>query len=342
MEKHFNMYLKQYSVGNLHRMYHKKRPEISFDSDMQRGEVWSKAKSSLYIHSIFMDLTDYQSPFLVSKEVVDRKSTLDVLDGKQRGLTTLIRYIDNEYALSGVKEEPLIELNGEGYNINGKRFKQLPEDLQAKLLDCTINVAVMENATPEIKAMVFRRFNSGKPMNKFDLARSYKLDMSDITELSKHEIFEAMFSDKALKKLPQHEIVVKTYEAMFEEEPNFSAANINNLMKDLTMTPDQIEQISETYDKLFKAYKFIYADNEEIAKKLFDKTNLFSYIRYVDRFETEKKLSEWLTKFFADLPEDYANASIGHTTDAASVKTRMLAVKRSMDEFLGESQMTLV
>ena len=118
-----------WSVNSFKKRFEK--GEINFDNPIQRGIVWNKVMSSLYIHSLLYDVLVYQKPFLVSK----KENGVDILDGKQRG-TSLIKFINNEFALTGLQKEPSIILRGEPYNINGKYFKQLEEDLQYNQTPC--------------------------------------------------------------------------------------------------------------------------------------------------------------------------------------------------------------
>ena len=202
----YRAFKEQWSVNIFVKRYEK--GEINFDNPIQRGIVWNKVMSSLYIHSLLYDILVYQKPFLVSK----KENGVDILDGKQRG-TTLIKYVNNEFALTGLQNEPSIMVDGKPYQINGKFFKQLPDELQWKILDFSIDIAKLENAPVEIETLFFNRSNGGKAMAKIDLARSKNRSIEVVKEIAQHEIFKVMFSDKQLIKLPQDEIVVKTWQA---------------------------------------------------------------------------------------------------------------------------------
>lgn len=316
-----------WSVNSFKKRYEK--GEINFDNPIQRGLVWNKHMSSLYIHSLLYDILIYQKPFLVSK----KENGWDVLDGKQRG-TTLIKYINNEYALTGLQKEPLITVNGEPYNINGKFFKQLPEELQWKILDFQIDLAKLENAPVEIEALFFNRSNGGKAMAKVDLARSKNRSISTVKEIAEHEIFKAMFSAKALLKLPQDEIIVKTWQALNETDPDYSAKHFNDLMEELEITDEDKQQIISVYDKILGAYKTVLVTDKETATNIMKKTHFLTYAAFADRFETEKELAEWLLSFYKEMPADYAEASSKQTTNVKNINIRTEIVKKSVEEFL--------
>ena len=262
------MYQKGLSVKSLYNMYNEDVPEVDFTDDMQRGEVWSNTRKSLYIHSILLKITDAQSPFIAGvRELPNGNTLLKIFDGKQRG-TTLIHYINGDFALTGLTNEPDIYLNGEPVKLQGKRFKQLPQKLQSWILDTTLNISIMENATPEQEALIFRRLNNGKSMSRFDIARSYKKGMEDIRELTNHELFNVMLSSHERKALKQQEVIVKSWVALFEEEPNLTPAHINEVMKMLSIGTDEQEELKTSYDFIFETYKIlnIKKENSEAVK----------------------------------------------------------------------------
>ena len=322
-----------WSVNSFKKRFEK--GEINFDNPIQRGIVWNKIMSSLYIHSLLYDVLVYQKPFLVSKKA----NGVDILDAKQRG-TTLIKYVNNEFALTGLQKEPSIILRGEPYNINGKYFKQLDEDLQMKILDFQIDMAILENAPVEIEALFFNRSNGGRAMAKIDLARSKNRSIDVVKEIAQHEIFNAMFSDKALQKLPQDEIVVKTWQALNETDPDYSSKHFNDLMEGLEITDENKQQIISVYDKVFEAYKKVLIKDKETANLTMKKTHFLTYITFVEQFETADKLAEWLTSFYGNMPTEYVGASKQQTTSNKNTTARMNCVRHSIDKFLGNGQLT--
>lgn len=323
----YRAFKEQWSVNTFVKRYEK--GEINFNNPIQRGIVWNKVMSSLYIHSLLYDILVYQKPFLVSK----KENGWDVLDGKQRG-TSLIKYINNEYALTGLQSEPLIMVNGEPYQINGKRFKQLPDELQWKILDFSIDIAKLENAPVEIEALFFNRSNGGKAMAKIDLARSKNKSIDTVKEVAQHEIFKAMFSDKALQKLPQDEIVVKTWQALNETDPDYSAKHFNDLMEELEITDENKQQIISVYDKVFEAYKKVLINDKGIANLIMKKTHFLTYVAFVEQFESVDKLAEWLMLFYRNMPTEYIEASKQQTTSNKNTTTRINIVKESVEKFL--------
>lgn len=316
-----------WSVNSFCKRY--KRGEINFDNPIQRGVVWTRRDSSLYIHSLLYDILIYQKPFLISK----KENGWDVLDGKQRG-TTLIKYIDNEFPLMDIQNEPPITLNGEEISLNKRYFKYLPEELQMRILDFQIEIAMLEEAPVEIEALFFERSNSGKAMAKIDLARSRNRSIETVKEIAAHPIFNAMFSSSALKKLPQDEIIVKTWQSLNETEPDFSAKHFNSLMSELEITENDKQQIASIYDTILAAYKVVLIQDSDVASLMMKKTHMLSYISFVELFSDHKQLSEWILEFYSDMPDEYFDASNKQTTSLRNISKRMRIVKESIDKFL--------
>lgn len=327
----FRAFRDSWSVNSFVKRY--SRGEINFDNPIQRGVVWTRKDSSEYIFSLLFGILIYQKPFLISK----KDGSWDVLDGKQRG-TTLIKFVNNEFALQGLEERdekfPII-INGEKISLNKKRFKHLPEELQMKLLDFSIDIAMLENAIVDIEALFFESSNSGKAMAKVDLARSRNRSIETVKEIALHPIFKAMFSTKVLEKLPEDEIIVKTWQTLNETDPDFSSKHFNNLMSDLEITDDDKQQIEKIYDTVFAAYKLVLVQDTTLATMMLKKTHFLSYVSYTEMFDSAEKMAEWIKIFYSDIPTDYSEACLNRTAGTKNVGIRMNSVRKSIENFLG-------
>lgn len=327
MEKpKYRAFKDSWSVNSFVKRFNK--GEINFDNPIQRGVVWTRKDSSLYIHSLLYDILIYQKPFLISK----KEKGWDILDGKQRG-TTLIKFINNEFALSGLEKASPIIVDGEEVFLNRKKFKNLPEELQMKILDFQIEIAMLEDAPVAIEALFFERSNSGRAMTRIDLARSRNRSMDTIKAIGEHEIFKIMFP-RALEKLPQDEIVVKTWQALNETDPDYSAKHFQSLMQDLIISDEDTQQILSVYDKVLAAYKIVLISHSDVANIMLKKTHFLSYISSVEDFENVGQLAKWLIQFYTDMPTDYHDASSQRTTGAKNTKARLESVRESVEKFL--------
>ena len=91
-----------WSVRKLYTMYkNKEYKQIDFDIPTQRGIMWEISRRSLYIHSVLLGLHVFQSAIIVNAVKDEEGRTVyQVYDGKQRILSTLMKYIDGEYCLA--------------------------------------------------------------------------------------------------------------------------------------------------------------------------------------------------------------------------------------------------
>ena len=133
----------------------------------QRSYVWERSKivkllNSIYseypIGSFFLWETDSQmesfsrdiSEFGFPNTPSSGKFQF-ILDGQQR-ITSLIRYLKNEYALNGLQE-----LN----ELNGKYYKDLPKDIQKKLKSSSLSTISLLKQSTDLKYEIFARLNQG-------------------------------------------------------------------------------------------------------------------------------------------------------------------------------------
>ena len=141
--------------------------------EYQRGEVWTPGQQKKLIDSIFRG---YQLPifYLHNKRdtfsdggIMDR---LEIIDGQQR-VNALYRYVKGDFRLFDVDESgakfPTFLLDTDRYPCpwGGKDFHSLPEDLQTRLLNANLSVALITNATGSEIRDLFVRLQSGFSLN---------------------------------------------------------------------------------------------------------------------------------------------------------------------------------
>lgn len=164
-----------------------KRGDILFTHKLQRKEgVWNKTQKSLLIDSLLRG-------YLINPTytVIENQKQY-VIDGVQR-LSSVSDYIQGKYNLS--KNLEPITIDGQKYEIAGKKFKKLDEKLQEDLMSAQIQVCEISEHTDKDVREMFRRLNSGKPLNT-----SQKLtpDMSDELSGAVLDIVTLPFFDKVL------------------------------------------------------------------------------------------------------------------------------------------------
>lgn len=162
-----------WTVKNLKSMYESKET-LSFDHPIQRqSSQWSNLQQSLLIHSI---LASFPIP-AVYVQKIDSAETDDkgkpifkysVLDGKQR-MTTIFSFIDGGFSLN--EETPDAEIEGVKYELAGRNFEELDEDVRQELLRFKFNIYAFEECTDDEIEEIFFRLNNSTPLTKPQKAR---------------------------------------------------------------------------------------------------------------------------------------------------------------------------
>lgn len=119
---------------------------IRLDVEYQRQYVWDDGKASRLIESLLLNV-----PIPVVYVAEDEDFSFEVIDGLQR-LTTLRRYLADEFALTGVT---VLD------EVRGKRYSELAPRDQRRLANRTIRcIAITMDSHPDIKFDVFERLNT--------------------------------------------------------------------------------------------------------------------------------------------------------------------------------------
>ena len=127
---------------------------INLRPEYQRRTVWDDQKRSLFIESLLLNVP-IPPVFLYEWEL----NRYEVVDGQQR-LDAIVDFYDNAFPLRGLER---------WHEINGSRFRDLPETLQRGLDRRRISATVLvvgstEETKPDrgdIRQLVFERLNTG-------------------------------------------------------------------------------------------------------------------------------------------------------------------------------------
>ena len=190
-----------------------KRGNISFSHKLQRpiGQ-WSPKMKSLLIHSLLAGFP--VNPIYV----VEEDNVIYTLDGSQR-TSTCISYINNEFALS--KDTPNITLSlkvdGEStdkeFVIAGKKFKKLDSEVQEALMSCGLEFCTLSDYTEDEVKEMFRRQNSGKPLNGKLLRIVQESDrFGDLVySLATHPFMSKIMTKSQRKNGTDRDVIIQTF-----------------------------------------------------------------------------------------------------------------------------------
>lgn len=157
-----------WTVKNLKTMCDEK-DTLSFNHPIQRqSSQWDNEQQSLLIHSMLANFP-VPSVYVHKMESVESDGkgkhtySYSVLDGKQR-MTTVFSFINGEFSLS--ENIPSVEIEGEIYEIAGKYFEDLDEDVQQEILRFKFNIQSFEDVNDEVIEDIFFRLNNSTPLTK--------------------------------------------------------------------------------------------------------------------------------------------------------------------------------
>jgi hypothetical protein len=153
------------------------RGQIDLQPHYQREYVWELRPElpSRLIESLLL-----QIPIPPLYFVRLNTGKIEVVDGQQR-LTTLIRFIKNEFRL-----QKLQKLS----SFNGMLFRELPDTDQEKIMDATIRSIVIDAGTNhEIRYEIFERLNRGAiALNEQEIRNcAYRGDFCDLLAVLERE-----------------------------------------------------------------------------------------------------------------------------------------------------------
>ena len=149
----------QFSIFELKRRYD--RGVICLDPDFQRNFVWKQKQKSELIESVIMGIP---LPLIYLAETME--GNLVIVDGRQR-LTTFFHFMDNKFALNGLKILP---------DLNGCRFSDFEEDKKKRkfatdIEDFQLVIQIIKYPTPDrVRFDIFDRVNrGGTPLNNQEM-----------------------------------------------------------------------------------------------------------------------------------------------------------------------------
>lgn len=324
--------------------------EVTTENAVQRGFVWDIDKQSLLIHSM---LTGYPiPPFFMSKN----DNVYSLLDGKQRA-TTVKRFLNDEFALKNIPEiehEVTTEVDGEStttteiLDINGKKFSELPEDIQDTIKDYSFNMVYFDGITDDEVSEMFCRLNNGKPLTTFEITRVKMKSLEAVHEIAKHEIFGAALTESAINKGIDAEVVIKSWLLMNEPNCSFDRKSLNAVAPNIDITDEQKAELETAYTRILDSYNWIKVNTfdlklaNKIAKRIVTRTHLISIVPFaiqsVDDGVSVDKFAKWLMTFYGgtrhvSISDDYSSAARDNTGSNASIRCRNTALANSYNAF---------
>jgi len=168
----------------------------SINRDYQREEgVWKIKENQYLIDSI---LRNFPLPQFFVRDIGNNQ--LEIVDGQQR-LTAIWTFLEDEYPL-------LIEYSGS--QLGSTKYSKLPPEIQVALDNYELNVVELLNYDDNDIRNLFRRLQSGKPLNAGEKLNAFPGSITPMMrDLSKHSFFKKVnFSLKRYKAL---QLIAQTF-----------------------------------------------------------------------------------------------------------------------------------
>ncbi|QLX26181.1 DUF262 domain-containing protein [Citrobacter freundii] len=189
-----------YSIAELVDML--SRRDLVVNSNYQRAAgIWPDGPSSYFIDTI---LEGFPFPKIYLYEYMnrtERKIKKEIVDGQQR-ITTIRRYIDNQFRVKGDSE------------YSGLLFRELPIEIQEQFLSYTVSADVIRNATRSEILQMFRRMNAYTlPLNNAEKRHSsfigqFKWFINETSDsLNEFFIEFGVFTDRQIIRMGEAEFI---------------------------------------------------------------------------------------------------------------------------------------
>lgn len=280
---------------------------------------------SLLIHSLL-------SGFPVNPiYIVEEEGTLYTLDGSQR-TSTCISYINNEFSLS--KDTPNIVIeskeNGESvskeYEIAGKKFKKLDEEVQSTLLACSLEFCMLSDYTEDEVKEMFRRQNAGKPLSGKLLRVVYESDrFSDaVYSLATHPFMDKLMTKTQRKNGTDRDLIIQSLMLICTNQENdftsFRTKDIDTFVKDhADESIEKADTLKTALDKFDESFGEIKIPVTSIPMVL------YSGYRVVKDKKSFSKLADIINEFLVgyESNEEYKQYVQSGTSASDNVRGRL-------------------
>lgn len=306
LETKYRYATNQYIIRYLNDL--EKNNKINTDLDCQRGYVWTDDRQQDMWDTL---LFGHRIPEL---HAVREGLRYDIIDGKQR-LTTIIKIINNEIPFKKNKAHPnALSLFKEDSKIY---FKDLPQYLQERVLNTTINCAEYSDIDDADLVVLFRKLNAGMQLSEFSKGIANHIPMrSNFTRyIISHNTLNKIFTEKDQMASEDEKYLIRLAILLKED-------------KAVALTPIELEKYYPSFSKKellsFKEtiLNFLNLIDEHI-EILSGFRSIKSYMPLISYIAIKNNLnSEQIKKFFTNIKKaNYAGR--GGDLHVSTVQTRL-------------------
>lgn len=308
------------------------------DPDFQRDFLWPKDNQSRLIESCIMRI-----PLPVFYVAERESGEIVIVDGLQR-ITTFLRYVDNEFKLQDISFRD--ERNQQNL-IEGKRFRELPLNLQERILDTQLIMYILDAKAPEHARLdIFERVNSGVPLSRQQMRNAVYNGPATrwLRDIVANPLFREVTGRNALstKVMRDREAVnrfcafsifgVKEYRGDMDDFLAKALRYMNNHRNELDAVKEKFERSLRSNKHLFGkhafrkslAYEGVGIKRSTFNISLFDVCTVL-LAEFPEEIQLESELGSKIHKALVDLitdDEEFQNAITLATNNTKSVRAR--------------------
>lgn len=301
-------------ISKLYQMFQSQ--VFNFDLVIQRkSNIWDLKRKSLLIHSII-------SGFVIPPVyAIKEKRILHFIDGKQR-LTTIFDYIDNNFELC--KEIPKYS----DYELAGKKFSDLPEELQEKIKNYEIEVIKIEDVTSNEIEDLFFRLNNGMPLKTIETTRAIlgSRIIKFIESIAGTPFFskKVNISKSAKQRYVDQELILQTLMLIHGADTGFSGKEIQEFAKLLKNNELRTELMAKMQNSCYFLNE-AFTKKEKFLRKIHIPM-IFKLVYDIQKngwLITPKDFYKWSIEFFSNIPAEYQLAMLSGSAKKENVKKRI-------------------
>ncbi|CAI6330461.1 GmrSD restriction endonuclease domain-containing protein [Bacillus subtilis] len=297
------------------------------------------------------------------KEVLEMVTFRHVLDGKQR-ITNFYNFVNNGFKLH--KDTPTVDIEGQEYELAGKTFDELDEEVQEMILSLNILCYTIDGETADDDEIsdLFYRMNNGAPLSIQQKSKALMgVEWAEIiNDLGEHPLIHNLsaFSKAQIRSEAHHSSLIQTMMMLDENEGNyeFKDATQNSLSEYAKTFKDHsdekmllVERVREAMDYLLevldKKEKFMLKKvhfpmtliTALEAKKM--KINGDNFYEWMNTFKNtvDPKSQMEINEFEDDfIKTDYLEYSGRGTTDKKKVIGRMTEMIKHMKTYFARKE----
>jgi Protein of unknown function DUF262/HNH endonuclease len=223
------------------------KKRIDTQPDYQRPAVWSLSQKQLLVDTI---LRGYDVPKIYWRQTGKNPDTYEVVDGQQR-IRAIWDYHGGRYAL------PRKTDSIDGFEIQGKKYDDLPDDLRLRFDTYNVNVVIVSDTDEDEVREMFLRLQNGTTLKAQERRNAMPGKMRDfVKNLAEHPFFASCHFSNARYTFDQLAAQMTLIE-LVGEPTNVKNADLNKMYdreQEFDSANPKAKKIRRTLDYLRQAF----------------------------------------------------------------------------------------